>query len=121
MAGGPDQGLGRHQRLTRSALFKEAYDQGQKWVGRYLILFLRSGEGASLRLGVVTGRKVGAAVSRSRARRRLREAFRRNRAELEGPFDVVLVARQAILRAKWADLVDELMTLARRAGIHRHV
>jgi ribonuclease P protein component len=117
MGGRPDQGLARHQRLTRSSSFREAYDQGQKQVGRCMVLYLRRGEGAALRLGVVTGRKVGPAVARSRARRLLREVYRRHRHLLQGEVDVVLVARAALLKAAWPEIVAEWKSLARRAGI----
>lgn len=114
---GKPQGLSRRRRITRSAEFDEAYGQGRKYVGRFMVMWLREGPGASLRLGVVTGRKVGGAVQRVRARRRLREAYRRHRAGFAGERDVVLAARAAILRATWDELVGELLTLARRAGI----
>ncbi|HOW96528.1 MAG TPA: ribonuclease P protein component [Kiritimatiellia bacterium] len=113
----PDAVLGRERRLIRSALFREAYDQGRRQFGRCMVLWLRSGEGAALRLGVVTGRKVGGAVQRNRARRRLREAFRRNRHRFAGTWDVVLVARRAALDASWDDLSAELLSLARKAGL----
>lgn len=119
MEGRPDQGLARHQRLTRSSGFREAYDQGRKFVGRYMVMYLRSGEGAALRLGVVTGRKVGPSVDRSRARRLLREAYRRHRHLWQGDVDVVLVARAALLKADWEDVVADLTALAQRAGLAR--
>ena len=55
-----------------------------------MILFLRAGEGSAFRLGVVTGRKIGDAHFRTKARRRLREVFRRNRSKLTGDYDVLL-------------------------------
>ncbi len=113
----PDQRLGRRQRIARSSEFREAYAQGRKFVGRTMVLWLREGEGAALRLGVVTGVKVGGSVQRSRARRLLREAYRRNRYRLFGKVDVVLVARRAILDARWEDIVAELMALAERAKL----
>ena len=115
----PDQGLARHQRLTPSRLFEETYAQGNKRVGRYMVLWLRAGEGASLRLGVVAGRKVGDAVARARARRRLREVFRRHRDQLAGAADVILVARGPVTTGPWDAIVNEFMDLARRSGIIR--
>jgi ribonuclease P protein component len=109
--------LGRAQRVTRSPQFDEAYAQGRKFVGRYMVLWLRGGAGAALRLGVVTGRKVGGAVQRVRARRLLREAYRKNRAALAGSFDVVIVGRSAILRASGEEIAKELLALAQRAEI----
>ncbi len=52
--------------------------------------------GAHSKLGVVTGRKVGKAVERSRARRLLRETFRLHQHDLRVPVALVLVARPSI-------------------------
>ena len=82
-----------------------------------MVMWLRSGDDAALRLGVVTSRRVGPAVARTRARRQLREAYRRHRSELAGPYDVILVARKAISDAKSSDLETELLSLARKARL----
>ena len=110
--------LGRKQRLQRPGQFEEAYDQNRRWHGRFMVLFLRSAPDASLRLGVVASKKVGNAPERARAKRRLREAFRRHRAAFTATTDdVVLVARRSILAAPWADVVAELLKLAAQAGL----
>ncbi len=114
---GPDQGLARRQRLTRSSDFRAAYDAGRKAVGRGMVLYLLPRPEGCLRLGVVTGRKVGGAVQRNRARRLLREVYRRNRRRFSGAADVVLVGRAALLKMKWADIERELIALAQRAGL----
>ena len=82
-----------------------------------MVLWLREGEGASLRLGVVASRKVGHAVQRARAKRLLREAYRRNRHRFSGLCDVVLIARRSLLDATWEEVVEELLELAGKAGI----
>lgn len=109
--------LSREQRIVQSRQFREAFAQQRKWVGRFMVLWVRTGECASLRLGVVASKKVGAAHQRARAKRRLREAWRLNRFRLGGENDVVLVARRAILNASWDDVVNELITLSRKAGL----
>ncbi|MCO6401773.1 MAG: ribonuclease P protein component [Verrucomicrobia bacterium] len=113
----PDQGLARHQRLTRSADFRSAYDVGRKQVGRCMVLFLLPRPEGSLRLGVVSSRKIGGAVQRNRARRLLREAFRKNRHHLRGQADIVLVARAHVLETALPRIEHELLTLAARAGL----
>jgi ribonuclease P protein component len=113
----PDHGLSRAQRLTRPALFQEAFGQQQSQVGRYMVLWVRRADDAALRLGLVSSRKVGGAVQRNRARRRLREAWRLNRHRLKGRADVVLVARRAIGRATVTEVEEELMRLCRNAGL----
>lgn len=117
MADRPDQGLARHQRLTKSSQFRAAYDAGEKHVGRLMVLYLLRDDSPALRLGVVASRKVGNAVARARARRLLREAYRRNRYKLNGDADVVLVARANLLKAEWPAVLADLLGLLQRAGL----
>ena len=117
MAVAPDRRLRRHQRLTSTAEFEETYAQGKSGATRTLVMWLRHGPGASLRLGVVASRVIGNAVHRSRAKRRLREAWRLNRSRFKGDVDVVLVARRSILTAPWQDVNEDLLRLAKRAGL----
>lgn len=110
--------LGRKQRLLRTAQFQETYDQNRRWHGRHMVLFLHAAPDASLRLGVVASKKVGNAVERARAKRRLREAFRRHRSAFTAATDdVVLVARRSVLQAPWPEVVAELLRLAAQAGL----
>ena len=110
--------LCRKQRLRHASQFEETYEQNRRWHGRHMVLFLRAAPDASLRLGVVASKKVGNAIARGRAKRRLREAFRRNRARFGGTTDdVVLVARRSILAAPWAEVVADLLKLAAQAGL----
>jgi ribonuclease P protein component len=115
---GLDRSLPKKRRLVTSAQFAETFAQNRKWVGRFMILWLRAGENASFRLGVITSRKVHLrANKRNCARRRLREAYRNLRPYFQGDFDVILVGRRAILNAEWKEIVRELLELATRAGI----
>ncbi len=113
----PRQTLSKAQRLTHSRDIREAYAQGRRAVGSFMVLWTRTGDQAQLRLGVVASRKVGNAVQRARAKRLLREVYRKNRAGLTGNVDVVLVARHAILKAEWNDVVGDFNNLASSARL----
>ncbi len=113
----PDCRLPRRRRLTGKLQFERTYAQQQRFVGRFMVLWRYTGNDAALRLGVVASRRVGPAVMRNRAKRRLREAFRLNRHGFQGRADVVLVARPAVIKAGWNDLVQELNRLAAQAGL----
>jgi ribonuclease P protein component len=83
-----------------------------------MVLWLRAGEGASLRLGVISSKKLHLrANKRNLARRRMREAYRHLRPYFSGDFDVILVGRRAILTAEWKDILKELLKLAHKSGI----
>ena len=110
--------LSKKQRLTKASLFREAFAQKRSFVGRLMVLWLREGEGASLRLGVVTSKKVSKrAVDRNLGRRRLREAFRANRSKFSGDVDVVIIARRNILAATPAEVEAELLWIASKMGL----
>lgn len=110
--------LSKKQRLIQASLFREAFAQNKNFAGRFMVLWLRTGQDAALRLGVVTSKKVSnRAVDRNLARRRLREIFRQHRAELSGPFDLVIIARRSLLSAPRADVEREFLRLAEKAGL----
>ncbi|NLE67028.1 MAG: ribonuclease P protein component [Lentisphaerae bacterium] len=113
----PDFRLRREQRLLRAGLFEETYAQRRNAVGRHMVMWLRKADDAGLRLGVVASLKVGGAVARNRAKRRLREAFRRHRHEFSAGVDVVLVARRGADRALWKEFEEELLRLAGQLGL----
>ncbi len=73
--------------------------------------------GAPPRLGVVTSKKIGGAVARSRARRLLRESFRRHQHELAQPVDLVLVARNSIAGKGFAEVEKDYLAALKRAGL----
>jgi len=60
------------------------------------------------RLGLTVPRALGGSVDRNRIKRRLREAFRRHRAELDPRWDIVLNPRRTALAAPFADLEQAL-------------
>jgi ribonuclease P protein component len=55
------------------------------------------------RLGLAASRKVGTAVERSRAKRMLREAFRRSKAETPA-WDLLLIAKRALVGQRLDDI-----------------
>ncbi len=69
----------------------------------------RRAENGPIRVGFTASKKVGGAVLRNRARRRLREAARQLLPELGlAGVDYVLVARQQTPEARWAALLDDV-------------
>ena len=112
----------RSSRLKRPGEFARAKVAGRRLVCGCLIAnVLRRPPGQASRLGVVTSKKIGGAVVRSRARRLLRECFRLHQRELAQPVDLVLVARPSITGKKLADVENDLLRVLRQARLDRAV
>lgn len=80
--------------------------------GRHFVLFILPNKLGHSRLGVTLSRKVGNAVVRNQARRRMRDIFRKRRDLLAAGYDVVVhtrpeIARQprALLESKFEEAV----------------
>lgn len=113
-------------RLRRRPEFLRVAAARRKWVAAGLILqackrMAGPEDGAAaVRVGFTASRKVGSAVARNRARRRLREAARRVLlAEARPGYDLVLVARRETLTRPFAALVADLQAALRRLGVAR--
>lgn len=108
----------RIARLKSRPEFLRVAATRRKWAMPGLVLQAApsAAAGDGFRYGLTASRKVGGAVVRNRARRRLRalaEAVMPGRA-LPG-YDYVLIARQATARRPHADLVADLTTALERA------
>ncbi|HEY7700698.1 MAG TPA: ribonuclease P protein component [Candidatus Limnocylindrales bacterium] len=72
---------------------------------------------ATTRFGISTGRKLGGAVIRNRVRRRLREALRVMAPSFQPGWDVLIIARPAIVGADHDALVGALQRILLRGGV----
>jgi ribonuclease P protein component len=69
------------------------------------------------RFGLSTGHKLGGAVVRNRVRRRLREALRVMAPSFQPGWDVLIIARPAIVEADHDALVGAVRRLLQRGGV----
>lgn len=74
-------------------------------------MHILSQSGGSSRLGLVVRRAVGNAVIRNRAKRRLREVFRRIKGHLTKTVDLVVRAQNSIRDATYWEIKEELTRL----------
>ena len=110
--------FGRRARIKQGRDFARVRQAGERLVlGCLIANWRRLPADARTRLGVITSGKVGSAVARNRARRLMREAFRRHQLELVQPVDLVLVARPSIAGKGFAEVERDFLTTLRKAKL----
>lgn len=114
----------RAERLKRRADFLRVAGVRRKWVTPGVIVQAArapadqvAAAAMAVRIGFTTSRKVGNAVARNRARRRLRAAADQVVGELRPGTDLVLIGRTETLVRPWPALVADLRTAIGRLGV----
>lgn len=90
--------------LKLNHVFRRLYAKGDTAVGRFVVVYAKRSGGRENRLGITTGTKLGRAVDRNRARRRIREVYRLNESRLKQGWDIVIVARTAAIDGDFSEL-----------------
>ena len=102
--------------LKLNHIFRRLYST-QGFANGMLVLYARPNRLGVNRVGITTGKKLGHAVVRNRARRRLREVYRLNESMFKPGSDIVVVARQKCITADFRKLTKAYLSLAQKAGI----
>lgn len=107
-------------RLRSTRDFQHVYRRGRSWAHPLAVLHVTPRPGDT-RIGFSVSRKVGKAVRRNRARRRLREIVRQRLRDgaWRAGFHAVFVARPGVDEAEFAALEGAVDELARRARLTR--
>jgi ribonuclease P protein component len=98
-------------RLLRRGEFRRVYDEGQRRSTPSGVVFFRPNGLPHSRLGITAPARLGKAVLRNRAKRRVREVFRLNRTALPGGWDILVNPRQAMATLPFRTLQRELLRL----------
>lgn len=107
------------EKLKKRSEFLAVAKTGLKWVTpAFIIQIYRKPSEESIRYGITASRKVGNAVKRNRAKRRLRALIRQVPLLTNHPgIDYVLIAREEILRRNFALMAQELELALKRLNI----
>lgn len=108
-----NESLPPRERIRKKKEFLILYRKGNRYRAKYFNLIYLSNTLAYSRVGVVASRKVGNAVTRNKAKRWMRELYRRNKDLLASPIDLLMVATAEMKTAAWEELVDHYQRAVR--------
>ena len=103
--------------LKQNHEFRRLYNKGKSAVSPYFAVYCRKTGRPVSRLGITTGVKLGNAVRRNRARRRIRELYRTHEGELLPGCDIVIVARARVIYGRYSELERSFVQLMKKLGL----
>lgn len=111
--------LPRKYRLTAAADFRRVHAQGQCWSNRMVVLCKHPSNWPWPRVGFSVSKRIGNAVVRNRTKRLMREAVRPLCDLVEPGWDVIIIARHAIVGADLEAIEGSIVGLLRKARLLR--
>lgn len=106
----------RAARIRRRGEFTGVFDRGVKRHGRLMSVFVLSTPASRPRLGIAASKKIGGAVERNLAKRRMREVFRVS--GVSTALDIVVIPRRELLSAPFESVQREFASLVDVAVRH---
>lgn len=97
--------------------FRYLYGRGKSFVMPTAVVYVKRNNRGVNRLGITSGKKIGNAVKRNRARRVIRVAYRALLPCFEGNYDMVIVARTKTTFVSSTLVTTDLKQCFLQAGI----
>lgn len=97
--------------------FSLIYNKGKSVVQRYVVIFYRKNHLDFNRTAFLASKKVGNSVERNRARRLMKESYRLLKERFSEGYDIIFVARKAILNSGCSDVKISMNNAAKKAGL----
>ena len=88
----------KKEHLTKRPQFEQVMDQGQRYrIESFCTVFFLPNGLDRKRLGVIASKKIGNAVVRNLAKRKIREVFRNIKGQIEPAMDIVIVSGRNLI------------------------
>ena len=113
-----DYSFGKDKRITTKTNFKNTFSENNKFIGRFVVIWVQKQNEGKIKLGVISSKKMhNKANKRNFAKRRIREIFRRLSPYLKDNYNVIIVTRKSLLISSWRDVKKELIDLLYKANV----
>ena len=114
---GNKHSVNRSYSLKRHKEFRYTYRVGRTHSMPLMTLVYAKSRNETIRIGFSVSKRVGNAVQRNRAKRRMRECITPMVNRLKGGCNIVLIAKPEVLTAPFTELRQQMETLLKRCGV----
>lgn len=109
--------LKRVNRLRKRYQFNYVYKAGTHFSSDNLVLYLTPSKTKHIKVGIAVTKKIGHAVVRNRVRRQIRELIGALIPQLKQNCNIIIVAKNNITQASFAELSAQLNKLVKKADL----
>lgn len=112
-----ESSVNRSYSLKRHKEFRYTYRVGRSSSTSLFTLVYARSRNETIRIGFSVSKRVGNAVQRNRAKRRMRACVTPMLAHLKGGCNVIVIAKPEVLNAPFAELQKQMEALFQRGGV----
>ncbi len=94
--------------LKQNKDFRRLYYRGKNKASSCIVTYVMKNRSGKTSYGITTGKKIGNAVKRNRARRLIRTAFSELEQRLNSSYDIVFVARTKTSQVKMQEVKAQM-------------
>lgn len=106
----------RSNTIKENKDFRKMYYRAKSKASPHLVTYVMKNRCGQTRYGITTGKKIGNAVQRNRARRIIRAAFWQLQGSISGNYDIVFVARTKTTAVKMQVVLRDMEKQLRELG-----
>jgi ribonuclease P protein component len=100
--------------LKKNSEFQRVYGRRKSYANSYLIMYIAPNHSEVSKIGISASKKIGNSIVRHHVSRLIREAYRLNKEQLAGGFDIVIVARPAAAEVRFHEIEESYLKLLER-------
>ena len=109
--------MDRSYSLKRHKEFRYTYARGRSQSAPLFTLVYAKSRNETARIGFSVSKRVGNAVQRNRAKRRMRACITPMIDSLKGGCNLIVIAKPEVLDAPFSELQTQMETLLKRGGV----
>lgn len=110
-------GIDKTRKIKKNTDFRLVYKHGTFQVNQSCVIYKMPVAKQPTKIGFVTGKKVGCAVERNRARRLMKEVYRLHQHEIREGYSIVIVARKPMKDYTYQEAEKQIMKLLKRSNL----
>ena len=109
--------LKQEYRLKKKYQFNYVYRVGRSVGGKLCVLYYAPSKNKNVKVGISVSHKLGGAIVRNRIKRKIREAIKPYLSKTKANFNIVFIAKNAILDASFAQIGQEIEFLLKKTSL----